>query len=231
MPNKDLAIAFQGVTADPWLYVAEIEHRIANEYALAVASVSLAASQSPSGEAKAALAGVAQRLRDYAAAHRALQAPVSNGLVDLSEYLRSLCGALAQASLNERGISLTLVEQSVDITAERCWRVGLIVSELVTNSIRHGFRDWSGAITVEIARSADHIVCRVSDNGRAAGIARPGRGAELVDALARDLGGTVERDFHIYGVSVVLSFPERIHGAGDAKILAASEATQARLFG
>ncbi len=201
-------IAAQAYSPHPWLMVAEIEHRVANEYALAIGLLSLAAARASNAEAKTALAGTAARLRDYASVHRALQAPVAGGAVDLSEYLRGLCGALARASLSERGTSLTLIEHSVDIEAGRCWRVGLIVSELITNSIRHGIKGAGGAITVEITRSSDLIQCRVSDNGQAGARWSPGRGARVVDALAQDLGGMVERRADAHGTAVLLSFPE-----------------------
>lgn len=192
---------------DPWLFVAEVEHRVANEFALAVSSIQRAAALTPDAEAKAALSGAALRLRHYAEAHRRLQAPLTDGPVDLAEYLRGLCAALERASLGERGVELTLVEESVEIAAERCWRVGLIVSELITNALRHGLRGGPGAITVEIARRGGLVACTVSDNGGGAAAARPGHGAKLVDALAEALGGSVERRFGARGAAVRVSFP------------------------
>jgi two-component sensor histidine kinase len=194
----------------PWLFVAEIEHRVANEYALAVASLSLAAARSSSLEARTALTRTAQRLREYAQVHRSLQRPVAAGLVDLAEYLRGLCGALARTRLNEREISLTLIEQRVEIEAEQCWRVGLIVSELITNAVRHAIKTPGGAITVEIAQSAGRISCQVADNGGSpAGAFTPGRGAYVVDALAEEIGGRIERFADAEGLTVRLSWPVR----------------------
>ena len=192
---------------DLWLFVEEIEHRVANEFAMAVASISLAAAHSASAEVKSALAEAARRLRDFANAHRSLQPP-GEGPVDLSEYLHRLCMSVARARLNERGIDLNFVGRCADIAADRCWRVGLIVSELITNSIRHAFAERGGAISVEIRSSAGIVQCRVSDNGKAGGGAAPGRGSRIVDALAEELGGVVERHFTASGTTVLLSFPE-----------------------
>ena len=195
-------------SAYPWLYIAEMEHRVANEYALAVASISLAAAKSEDADVKAALRGAADRLRDYAKVHRALQAPVTTGLMDLAGYLNTLFQALARATLSERGVRLTLIELPVELDSQRCWRVGLIISELITNAVRHGFGGQSGAITVEMARSAGDIQCWVNDNGQPVLNPAAGGGTRLVDSLAEDLGGFVARQYRGDGTTVCLSFPE-----------------------
>jgi two-component sensor histidine kinase len=218
MLADDIATACRRAMApDPMLIVAEIEHRVANEYALAIASVSRAA-RSANPEAKAALQDVSRRLQDYADAHRALQAPFGADAVDLGDYLARLLGALARASLDERGVALTLaltlVETGVTLAPARCWRVGLIVAELVTNAVRHAFGDECGAITVDIARSADRVYCRVRDNGRATRPYVAGQGTGVVDALATELGGALDRQFAAQGTTVVLSFPDPADGVG-----------------
>ena len=206
---ENLSIAAPRVPAhDLWLFDEEIEHRIANEFAMALASISLAAAGSTSAEVKTVLAGTARRLRDFANVHRSLQPPTGDGLVDLSDYLQRLCVSMARARLNERGIDLDFVGHCADIAADRCWRVGLIVSELITNAIRHAFADRGGAITVEIGSAADIVHCRVSDNGKSCGSAAPGRGSRIVEALAGELGGCVERQFTATGTTVLLAFPE-----------------------
>ncbi len=92
---------------EPWLLVEEITHRVANEYAAAIASISLAAARCAHPDARTALAGAARRLLDHADVHRALQPPPAGGPVDLSRHLRELCGAMVRASLAERNIHLT----------------------------------------------------------------------------------------------------------------------------
>lgn len=201
------SIAGPGAAARPLLLVEEMAHRIVNEYTLAISSLSLAAARSSSTEAKATLAQAARRLQDYAEAHRALQAPATSGPIELSAYLQRLCGAIVRAGLEERGVSLTLIQQTVMLEAERCWRVGLIVSELITNAVRHGFGGQGGAIVVEVMTSGRQVRCRVADNGRPGLKLEPGRGSRIVDALAQELDGRVERRFGERGGAVVVTFP------------------------
>ncbi len=211
----------------PLLMVAELEHRIANEYALAVASLSLAAARSKDAETTAALAGAAQRLRDFADAHRALQAPAAPGPADLGDHLQRLCDALVRASLAERGIGLTLVREEIILDAEQCWRVALIVSELITNAVRHGLHGKPGEIHVEIGASASVVYCRVSDNGRPSGPEGAGRGTRLITALAQELGGHFDRIRGPTGTTAVLWFPRQAEvshaallGADDTAVIA-----------
>ena len=197
--------------SDPWLLLAEMEHRVINEYAVAISTISAAASRSSDADVRATLADAARRLGRYAAAHRALQLPTAGGSLDLSEYLRRLCVARTEAGLAERGIQLILIEQQVSLEAERCWRVGLVVSELITNAMRHAFTGEAGdrdpVIVVELGVAGGAIQVRVSDNGRAAEACARGSGSMIVDALAADLRGYVERSFGETGGSVLLWVP------------------------
>jgi two-component sensor histidine kinase len=205
-PNPVAATSSRDLPS-PWLFVAEMGHRIANEYAFMIASISLAASKSPNLETKAALADVSEHLLDYAEVHRALQPPLGAAPVELSSYLQRLCSALVRATLNRRGIKLTLLEDEVELDPARCWRVGLIVAELINNALKHGFDVGGGVIVVEVKTQGGAVCCRVTDDGRASLTAIPGRGSQIVDALAAELGGRIQRTFTELGSTILLSFP------------------------
>lgn len=93
------------------------------------------------------------------------------------------------------------------MNSERCWRLGLIVSELITNAERHAFRSAGGLIRVEILTSTSFVECRIADNGKGKENACPGRGLKIVEALARSLGGTIDQAFGSQGTTAVLIFP------------------------
>lgn len=198
-PNRPLA--------DPLVLVQEINHRVVNEYSSAIAGIQLAAKYVTSSRARNALAGAAERLSNCAAAHRALQAPVWVQHAELADYLQTLCSALTAARLEEQGVRLTLAAEAVSLPAERCWRVGLIVSELITNCSRHGLSAGPGSIRVEIEVAGDAIVCRVMDDGQGAATIQPGQGVAVVLGLAEELGGTVVWRSNTYGTTAELTFP------------------------
>jgi two-component sensor histidine kinase len=189
------------------LLLREFSHRINNEFASAIGMISVAAGHLANGEAKAALAAVEDRLHNYARVHHALQMPEHSSRIDAAAYLRQLCRAICCAKLNAKGIKLLLVERTFQMDSERCWRLGLIVSELITNSTRHAFRDNGGLIRVELLPSTSFIECRVTDNGTRKSAIRTGNGTKIIESLAKSLGGTLGQHFGPQGATTVLIFP------------------------
>ena len=93
------------------------------------------------------------------------------------------------------------------VESERCWRLGLIVAELVTNAVRHAFKGRRGTIRVEIRQLTSLIQCRVTDNGVSGVEALPGPGLQIVRALVESLDGTIDHHFGPNSTAVALTFP------------------------
>jgi two-component sensor histidine kinase len=138
---------------EPLLLIEEISHRVYNEYAQAIAGIRAAARNAGSSAARGALESAAARLVQFADAHRALQAPRENEEMDLAGHLRTLCAVTTAATLRDRDIHITLDAKPTILLAGRCWRVALIVAELITNSVRHGFQGQSGEIRVAVSHT------------------------------------------------------------------------------
>ncbi|OSJ08885.1 hypothetical protein BST63_27495 [Bradyrhizobium canariense] len=189
------------------LLVREITHRVNNEFASAIHVVSLIAARSSNQDVKAAMAGVMEKLYNYAGVHHALQAPANNDPINASMYLRELCGAISRSKLEIKGIELILIEQPFRMPAERCWMMGMIVAELITNAVRHAFDERGGTIRVECLSSGGYVECRVSDNGSAMTEFRPGNGLRIIDALADRYDATFELRLGGLGTEAVLTLP------------------------
>ena len=193
--------------SDAQLLLREYSHRINNEFASAIGVISIAAARSRNDQAKAALSAVRDQLESYAQVHHALQMPEHSTSIDAGAYLRRLCQAISRSKLDVAGIELLLVERSFQMDSERCWRLGLIVSELITNAVRHAFHGGGGAIRVELLPSASFVECRVTDNGSGAANANHGHGLQIIGALAESLGGRIDLQFGPQGATSVLIFP------------------------
>ena len=189
--------------------VEEISHRVVNEYteAISILSSGVRSGAQPGSILTAAV----ERLRAHAEAHRALLVPDSDGSFELGAYVQHLCRALQRASLDQRGIRLTVSSDKVWVEAERGWRVGLIVTELVRNAVRHGLAGRQGAVDVTLTAQAGAIRCVVADTGCARSAPKEGRGRRLMRVLASELDGSIEWCFSSDGSSAVLTLPPTGH--------------------
>jgi two-component sensor histidine kinase len=184
----------------------ELHHRINNEFTSAINFISVAAVRTDNTEAKAALSDVVELLHQYADVHRALKVPDRDVVIDAGEYLRTLCRSMSRSKLERAGVRLLLSVEPVCLHAERCWRLGMIVHELVTNAARHAFDGGDGEIAVDLSRAGAFVRCSVSDNGAAPANIKLGRGLRILGDLAESLGGCVNRSF-AKGTSFTLVFP------------------------
>jgi two-component sensor histidine kinase len=191
-----------------WLYLDEVMHRVLNDYTVMMATVRLAAMQTSDAATGEALGDVIDRLNGSAKAFRALTPPGDQSLRELDEELESLCAALSTSGILKKGIELAFVGDPVCVTAQRSWKIRLVVSELVANAARHAFLDYMrGSIEVRLAVQADTIRCIVADNGSASLRIKAGRGSGILDAIAAELGGTLFRHHTSLGSKVELELP------------------------
>jgi two-component sensor histidine kinase len=191
----------------PYLYVAEFLHRVHNEYTCAISLATRLAARSSHEETRAALVQIINRLHNMATTHQLLQPPLTVAFVDLSASLTQLCHAMSSFELADRGIELHLaITEPVLLDAKRCWQAELIISELITNALRHAFSFRGGRISVAAKAASGQVICRVSDDGSPTTNLKRGLGSELIDALAADLNGYVERIHNASGTTVTLFF-------------------------
>jgi two-component sensor histidine kinase len=203
-----MALSTYRSTAEARLLLRELTHRVNNEFASAIQVVSVTAAKSRDNRVKAALTRVMEKLHDYARVHRALQMPANNDCIDASAYLRELCRSISRSKLENRNIELVLAEQQLQMPSEQCWLMGMIVSELITNAVRHAFDQQGGTIRVECRTSGAFVECRVSDNGSASSTdIRLGGGLRIIEALAQAFGATFQFDFGKDGSKSVLAVP------------------------
>jgi two-component sensor histidine kinase len=200
-------LAPQGSRPDQQVLLHELDHRINNEFASAISAVSLAVARTKSGEVKRALRAVADLLHHYADVHRALRMPEHDTLVDAAAYVRQLCISISRSKLDCREIRLVLAAQPLWLESDRCWRLGMIMHELIDNAARHAFARGRGTIRVELACAGAFVECRVLDDGSAAASVQPGRGLKIINELTNGLGGRFEQSFGSRGSMSVVAFP------------------------
>jgi two-component sensor histidine kinase len=190
------------------LLLRELNHRIVNELTYAVCAVSAKATLSDSAAVKEALFDVADLLHQCADIHRALRMPDQGDLTDAAKYLQQLCLSVTKYRLGRLTIRVLFSADDLRLEGERCWKLGLIVSELLTNAARHAqFGARHPELRVELMLAGNVVKCKVSDNGTASEPVQRGRGLTIVGELASSLGGRVHTSSAAEGSSFLLSFP------------------------
>jgi two-component sensor histidine kinase len=116
---------------DGSLLLRELNHRVNNELTSTICTISTKAVKLDDAAVKAALLDVVELLHRYADVHKALRIPDPGHLTDATRYLQHLCFCITKYRLDR--LCIRLVCSADDLRLERCWKLGLIVSELLTN--------------------------------------------------------------------------------------------------
>lgn len=178
----------------------ETHHRVKNNLALVVSLMRISAGRSAEAETKAVLKEMATRVQSVILLNETLYRTENYTSVALSDYLGKVATQSFQ-TLNARPRDLRLVTdlQPVEALTAQAIPCGLIVNELLTNSLKHGFPEGkSGTVSIVLREEVDEQVClEVSDDG--VGLpadfeARRARslGIQLISDLARQLGGRLD---------------------------------------
>jgi two-component sensor histidine kinase len=178
----------------------EIQHRIANSLQIIASIIMMKARAVESNEARRHLQDAHQRVMSVAAVQQHLHAVARSGPVQLGPYLSKLCEALSHSMIGDhRSISLNVHGEEGSASCRDAESLGLIVTELVINSVKHAFDEDTndGQITVAFDVSGTDWKLSVTDNGigKPNGVfaqAKTGLGTGIVDALAKQLDAKVE---------------------------------------
>ena len=181
------------------LLLQEMQHRIGNSLQIIASILMLKARTVQSEETRMHLQDAHQRVMSVATVQQQLKASGLGDRIEIGPYLSKLCESLNNSMIGERR-PLSLIVQATAGTAVSnvAVSIGLIVTELVINALKHAFADGSGG-EILVKYDVDGSVWRlsVSDNGMGRqdqGHERvhSGLGTSIVEALARQLDARVE---------------------------------------
>lgn len=190
----------------------EIHHRVKNNLNIVSSLLCLQEDVLDHPAALEALAVSRGRVTSMAMIHEQLYRSSTLSKVDLDEYLRQFLPRVIAVYKGGRNISLVLEPSSVNLTLDQAIPLGLIINELVTNSLKHAFKNRDhGQVRVWAEHKDNAITLVVADDGEGlpAGYekrAASSLGLQIVGMLAKQLRGklTVES---CQGASFRLDFP------------------------
>jgi two-component sensor histidine kinase len=209
IPEREMTKHIVGMPKpDESLLLREWNHRINNELNSTIHAVSAKAVRSDNVAVKAALLEVVDLLHQCADVHRAQQMPDQRRLTDAAKYLQQLCFSVTKCRLDGLAMRVSFSADDLRLEGERCWKLGLIVSELLTNVARHAqFDDRDPELRVELMLAGSVVKCGISDNGSAPEPVRRGQGLTIIGELAGSLGGHIHTSCAAEGSFFLVTFP------------------------
>lgn len=191
----------------------ELEHRVVNSLQIIASIILMKARTVQSEETRAHLQDAHSRVLSIAAVQKQLHSVGASGGLDVGPYLTKLCETLATSMIGDsRAITLNVVGDSGMMTSRQAESLGLIVTELVMNALKHAFpQEKPGSqITVAYNRSGTNWKLAVTDNG----IGMPdgtfaekknGLGTGIIKALSQQLDAKVETVANPAGTTVTVT--------------------------
>jgi PAS domain S-box-containing protein len=181
----------------------EVHHRVKNNLQIVSSLLNLQSTKMNDPSGLAMLQDSQNRVRSMALIHEKLYRSQDLARVDIGEYARHLAAELFRTYRASAQTIMLEVNAAKDIWLgiDQALPVGLILNELVSNSLKHAFPEGrTGRVRIELERNtSDAVELIVADNG----VGLPGDldfrqtgslGLQLVMTLVDQLAGTIELD-------------------------------------
>jgi len=200
--------------AEKEVLLKEVHHRLKNNLQVIASIVNMQIAGTDDPRIEVILITLKNRIFGMSRVHDRLYRNAGTTHVDMDDYLRDLLTENV-AAFQRPGLTLETKSAApgTAFTIDRATTIGLIVSELVSNSMKHAFRGLArGRIEVLLRREGSRFELRISDDGiglSEEAIARMGEGGSigflLIDALVSQLGGELRRE-SAGGLTNVITF-------------------------
>ncbi len=180
----------------------EVHHRVKNNLQIISSLINMQLRNLAPGPGGDALLECQTRVQAIGLIHEQLYQSKDYAHVPFADYVRSLAhNVFAVTGSSPSLVTLDLAIEDVALAVDKAIPCGLVLNELITNSLKHGFKDGRrGRVRVELAR-LDDARCRVSVEDDGVGlpvgmeVAQSGSlGLLLVRTLAEQLEAELEVD-------------------------------------
>lgn len=193
------------------LLLQEVHHRVKNNLQIVISLLNLQARHVNDPEALEVMQAIRSRVRSMALLHERLYRHDNLEHIDLENYFREICESLYAAyGVSEDKVALTLDIPPTNVDLDSAITLGLIVNELVSNSLKYAFPgSGSGKLGIELQHpESNRYQLTVWDNGIGSS-KEPDQqqsfGLQLVSSLSKKLDGKIISE-HNNGTKTILFF-------------------------
>ncbi|MBP7809380.1 MAG: PAS domain S-box protein [Bacteroidia bacterium] len=193
----------------------EVHHRVKNNMQVISSILNLQSSYVTDAYALNLLKESQNRIKTMAYIHESLYQNKTFTSINFSDYISTLTNNILQSyAASIQKVKLEPDVQKIILNLDTSIPAGLIINELVTNSIKHAFTESNeGIIYINLHTKDNVLFLEVSDNGK--GFPKEidfrntnSLGLQLVNTLVEQLNGKLElKEFKGGGTSFLINFP------------------------
>jgi two-component sensor histidine kinase len=207
----------------------ELQHRVGNSLQIVASVLMQSARKTQSEETRDHLHEAHQRVMSIVAMQKQLAASSIND-VELRPYFTTLCRSIGAAMIQDHNrLSLEVRSDEIKVSSDMSVSLGLIVTELVINALKHAFPDnRNGKIVVDYHTNGVAWTLSVVDNGigmpKGAETPKAGLGTSIVRALTQQLQAHIKVADSKPGTSVCVFNSQIAAADGNAKAIPIAKA-------
>jgi PAS domain S-box-containing protein len=197
--QKNIEDALRSSLNEKEILLKEIHHRVKNNMQIISSLINLQSDYATDEATVEMFEDSKNRIRSMALIHEKLYMSKDISLIEFSKYIESLTSKLLEFySSKSRLININLISDNITLDIDSAIPCGLIINELVSNSIKYAFPDGrDGNITIKMHKKDENYVLSVEDDGvgfpEEIDFMNPQTlGLQIVHTLTQQLGGGIE---------------------------------------
>jgi PAS domain S-box-containing protein len=166
--RKETENALRASLDEKVVLLKEVHHRVKNNLQVVASLLNLQAGQAHAPEVRDVLRDTQNRVHAMALLHESLYRSANLARIDFAAYLTDLCRHLQRSVGPADGrVAVQAEIAPLGLALERAVPCGLLISELVTNALKHGFPEGrGGSVRIVVTRADDaQVVVQVRDDG------------------------------------------------------------------
>lgn len=186
--------------AENELLLKEIHHRVKNNLEVVSSLLALQSAKIEDPEIQDAMLASQNRVQSMGILHQKLYQSEHLAFIEMKNYFQNLCENILDSYNETERIEVNIDMNEIELDVDTAVPVGLIVNELLINSLKYAFPNGNkGTIKLSLENiDKDNLTLKISDNGigksldtKAKGT---GFGTQLVDLLTRQIGGKLTQE-------------------------------------
>lgn len=183
--DKTASAAFLGETYE--IALREAHHRIKNNLQLIVSIMRMQARNTKSEEVRTAFNLNTQRVLTIASIHDILTNTNILETVELKSLIARISREIASLFEGSRKAGIAVTGDQVEVGADTAASVAIVVNELITNAMQHGYRaDTEGTVMVSVQKGNRFVTVSVEDDGRGFDTTKSNMGLAIVPLMVKD---------------------------------------------